>query len=241
MKENQTVQLEQDGYVILNRMLGASELASLRQRLEELWDQEGDAAGKENYIEAGARRLANLADKDERFRALMCNPRVLEFVQTVIGPDIRLNMLNARDALPNSEGAQPLHADTDHGGVPDARGYYVCTVIWMIDDFTRANGATRLVPGSQRSGKVPKEVLSDPFAAHANEIFVEGKAGDVIIFNGHAWHAGGANKTGQRRRAILIHYVRADHPAHLNYKEAISPQLREHLSPIERQILGLDD
>ena len=149
-------------------------------------------------------------------------------------------MLNAREVLPHSHGGQPLHADTDHSGKPDARGYYVCTAIWMIDEFTRANGGTRFVPGSHRSGKVPKEVMSDPFAVHPEEIVVEGQAGDVFLFNGHGWHAGRENATNQRRRAILIHYVRADYPARLNYREAISPEVQAQLRPIERQILGLE-
>src|SRR5438132_1582137 len=127
-------QLEQEGFVMLRDMLTPSQLNALRARLEELWEQEGDSAGQENYVEAGARRLANLADKDEMFRALMTDSRVLALVQNVIGPEVRLNMLNARDALPHTQDAQPLHADTDHGGKPDARGYYVCTAIWMIDD-----------------------------------------------------------------------------------------------------------
>jgi Phytanoyl-CoA dioxygenase (PhyH) len=239
MTESEQVKLEQDGYLLLAKMLAPSQLDALRRRLEELWEQEGDEAGQENYVEVGARRLANLANKDEMFRALMCDPRVLDAVQAAIGPDIRLNMLNARDALPHSQGGQPLHADTDHGGKPDARGYYVCTAIWMIDDFTRANGATRLVPGSHRTGKVPKEVMPDPFAAHPDEIVVEGKAGDAFIFNGHVWHAGRENATDERRRAILVHYVRSDYPTRLNYPEVISPEVRAQLGPIEREVLGL--
>lgn len=239
MTESERVQLEQQGYLLLANMLTSAQLDALRQRLEELWETEGDEAGQENYVEVGARRLANLANKDERFRALMCDPRVLEAVQSVIGPEIRLNMLNARDALPHSQGGQPLHADTDHSGKPDARGYYVCTAIWMIDDFTQANGATRVVPGSHRTGKVPKEVMSDSFAAHPDEIVVEGKAGDVFLFNGHTWHAGRANGTDENRRAILIHYIRGDKPTRLNYAEAISADVQAQLGPTERKVLGL--
>ncbi len=231
--------LEQEGYVLLPALLAPPQLESLRARLEDLWQQEGDVAGQENYVERGARRLANLAAKDAMFRELMCEPHVLEAVQAVIGPDIRLNMLNAREALPHASDFQPLHVDTDHSGKPDARGYYVCTAIWMIDDFTVENGATRLVPRSHRSGHVPKEVLSDLYAAHPDEVIVEGHAGDVLVFNGHCWHAGGANTTSERRRAVLVHYVRADYPPRLNYKEAIPPHVQAEFQPLEREILGL--
>lgn len=253
MLEQQRVKLDEDGYLVLRGMLTAIQLEVVRGRLEELWDEEGSEAGQENYIEVGARRLANLANKDDIFRALMCDPRVLEVVQAVIGPDVRLNMLNARDALPQSRDArtesgdglpkspdaQPLHADTDHGGKPDERGFYVCTAIWMIDDFTRANGATRFVPGSHRCGRVPKELMADPYARHPDEIIIEGKAGDVLVFNGHGWHAGRANTSDRQRRAILVHYLRADQTPRLNYREAISEKVQERLRPIEREVLGL--
>lgn len=239
MLEAQRAKLEEDGYLIMRGMLTPVQVEVVRKRLEELWEQEGSEAGQENYVEVGARRLANLANKDELFRVVMCDPRVLEAVKSVIGPDVRLNMLNARDALPHSQDAQPLHADTDHGGKPDERGYYVCTAIWMIDDFTRANGATRFVPGSHRSGRVPKELMPDPHAWHPDEIVIEGKAGDVLVFNGHGWHAGRANQSDQQRRAILVHYIRADQTPRLNYREVISQEVQERLRPIERQVLGL--
>ena len=150
-------------------------------------------------------------------------------------------MLNARDALPHGTAVQPLHTDADHGAKADAQGYLVCTAIWMLDPFTRENGATRLVPGTHRGSTLPKEALADVLAPHPDEIYVTGQPGDVFIFNGHCWHAGGANRTDHTRRAILAHYARADQPQRLNQKQAISPEVQAALSPLEREVLGLDD
>ena len=82
--------------------------------------------------------------------------------------------------------------------------------------------------------------MSDPFAVHPEEIVVEGQAGDVFLFNGHGWHAGRRMRQINAACVILIHYVRADYPARLNYREAISPEVQAQLRPIERQILGLE-
>ena len=123
----------------------------------------------------------------------------------------------------------------------DQQGYLVCTAIWMLDPFTRENGATRLVPGTHRSTALPKEVLADVLAPHPDEIYVIGQPGDVFIFNGHCWHAGGANHTDRARRAILAHYARADQPQRLNHKASISAAVQAALSPLEREVLGLDD
>jgi ectoine hydroxylase-related dioxygenase (phytanoyl-CoA dioxygenase family) len=234
-------QIEQDGYFLLKGVLSGGELSRLLARLEELWREEGERAGEENYIEPGARRLANLVNKGDIFRLVFGHPAVLEAVKAVLGPAVRLSMLNARDVPPHADPSMPFHCDTDHSGKPDEKGYYTCTAVWMLDDFTRQNGATRLVPGTHLTHAVPKEVLDDIFAPHPDEIVVEGKAGDVLVFNGHCWHAGGANQTDSRRRAILAHYIRADHPQRLKQKEHVAPEVQARMNPTEREILGLDD
>ena len=239
MDENQLLGLNRDGYVLFPNLLCTAEINALRQALEDLWAAEGQQAGIENYIEQNARRLANLANKGQVFRGLMVYPCVLEAARKVLGPDIRLSMLNARDALPGTGPGQPLHSDADHSGKPDAKGYLTCTAIWMLDNFTRENGATRLVPGTHRQPQLPKEALADTLAPHPAEVVIEGNAGDVLLFNGHCWHAGNTNHTHAHRRAILAHYIRADQPQRLNQKEALSPQVQAGLNPAERVLLGL--
>ena len=241
MDQRQKEQLDQQGYLLLPGVLTLAEVGQVLARLEELWAQEGDQAGAENYLEPGVRRLANLAAKGAIFRRLLCHPAVLDVVGTVLGPRIRISMLNARDALPHSTATQPLHTDADHGAKADAQGYLVCTAIWMLDPFTRENGATRLVPGTHLSTSLPKESMADVYGPHPAEVYVTGAAGDVFIFNGHCWHAGRANTTDGTRRAILAHYARADQPQRLNQREALPAEVQAALSPLEREILGVDD
>lgn len=241
MQPDQRQQLDQQGYLLLNGLLTPEEVAEVTARAEAVWADEGAQAGSENYLEPGVRRLANLANKGAEFRRLLVHPAVLEAVRTVLGPRVRINMLNARDALPHGTAVQPLHTDADHGAKADAQGYLVCTAIWMLDPFTRENGATRLVPGTHRDTTLPKEVLADVYASHPAEVVVTGQPGDVFIFNGHCWHAGGANHTDGPRRAVLAHYARADQPQRLNQKQSLSPAVQAALSPLEREVLGLDD
>lgn len=242
LSEAQKIQMDKEGYIILPALLSSSEVEQVIARVEALWEEEGEDAGKENYIETGVRRLANLANKGDIFRKIFAHPLVLAAVETVMGPDVRLSMLNAREVPPQADIAQqPFHSDTDNSGKPDEKGFYSCTAIWMLDDFTSENGATRLIPKTHLSYKVPKEVLSDTYAPHPDEILLTGKAGDVGIFNGHCWHAGGLNRTQKPRRAILAHYLRADVPRPADRRQHLSPEAKATMSPRELEILGVDE
>ncbi len=241
MDEEQHKQLNEEGYLIFKSLLTHSEIEALLARLEQLWAVEGDKAGEENYIETGVRRLANLANKGDLFRALFAHAQVLEVVEAVLGPDIRAAMVNARDALPHTGARMPFHMDSDKGQVRDEVGYSAATAIWMLDGFTIANGATAFVPRSHLLGKSPKEILPDTNASHPDEIIIEGRPGDVLVFNGHCWHAGRPNETDGHRRAILVHYLRADVPRPENRRQHLDPLNAAALSVNERELLGLDD
>ena len=241
MNELQRKQLDEQGYVIFKNLLSTSQINSILSRLEELWAKEGDHAGEENYIEPGVRRLANLANKGEVFRSLYAHPHVLEVVEMVMGTDVRAAMVNARDVSPHTGARMPFHMDSDKGRVRDEIGYSAATAIWMLDEFSIVNGATAFVPGSHLLGKSPKEVLSDLNASHPDEIVIEGQPGDVLVFNGHCWHAGRPNETEDHRRAILVHYLRADVPRPENRRQHLDEEQATALAPQERVLLGLDD
>jgi ectoine hydroxylase-related dioxygenase (phytanoyl-CoA dioxygenase family) len=161
---------------------------------------------------------------------------VLAGIAHVLQGDLKLSSLNSRAALPG-EGLQALHADW-HGPVePDA--YMVCNSIWLLDDFTEQNGATRVVPGSHRSGKSPRDELPDPRATHPREIKLLAPAGTVVIFNSHVWHGGTLNTTDQRRRALHSYFCRRDQPQQLDQGKYLRPETNARLSPAARFILGL--
>lgn len=240
MKDEQRKKLDELGYLIFKSLLSPSQIEMLLVRLEELWEVEGDKAGKENYIEPGVQRLANLANKGEIFHRIYAHPQVLEVVEAVMGPDMRASMVNARDVRPHTGARMPFHMDSDKGRVRDEQGYSAATAIWMLDEFTVENGATAFVPGSHLLDKSPKQVLTDLNSSHPDEIIVEGQAGDVLVFNGHCWHAGRPNETNGHRRAILVHYLRADVPRPENRRQHLDVENATALSAPERILLGLE-
>lgn len=232
-------QLDEEGYVLLEGAMGAPLLAALRARILELYEEEGDRAGHEFKTEAQAHRLANLVDKGEVFRTAILHPLVLEGVRHVLGPQIKLSSLNARSADPHSDAGQPLHVDM--GALPDASGFWVCNTIWLLDDFTPENGATRLVPGSHRWNARPQDVLADPLAPHPQEVLLTGPAGSIAVMNAHLWHGGTANRSSAPRLAMHAFYCRRDKPQQQFQKRLIRPEVQAGLSPELRDLLALDD
>src|ERR1700752_2801553 len=241
MNDEQRKQLDEQGYLIFKGLISPEQIEVLLIRLEELWAAEGEKAGEENYMEPGVRRLANLANKGDLFREVYAHPQVLEVVQAVMGPQMRASMVNARDVLPHTGVRMPFHMDSDKGRHRDEKGFSAATAIWMLDPFRVENGETAFVPGSHLIGKSPKQVLSDLNASHPDEIIVEGQAGDVLVFNGHCWHAGRPNLTEGHRRALLVHYLRADVPRPENRRQHLDLENAAGLSSRERELLGLDD
>jgi ectoine hydroxylase-related dioxygenase (phytanoyl-CoA dioxygenase family) len=231
--------LDDRGYVVVENVLQGDMLEQVRRRIEELYEQEGENAGSEFRKEEGSRRLANLVDKDRIFQGLVATPRILELVGHVLGERFKLSSFNARSANPYSAEAQPLHCDA--AALPDEQGYWVCNTIWLLDDFTRENGATRVLPGSQKWSKLPHEELADAVAPHPQEVLLTAPAGSVVVMNTHAWHGGTANRTGQHRRALHAFYCRWDKPQQQYQKRLLRPQTQAQLTPELRRLLALDD
>lgn len=239
MTDEERRSLDENGYVLIENAMDEALLSALRARIGELFVEEGDRAGREFKTEANAHRLANLVDKGDVFaRAIILAP-LLEYVRHVLGPDVKLSSLNARSADPHSDEGQPLHVDM--GALPDERGYWVCNTIWMLDDFTPENGATRVVPGSHRWGARPQDVLADPTAPHPDEVLITGKAGSIAVVNAHVWHGGTANRTSRPRLAMHGFYCRRDKPQQQYQKQLLRPEVQAALAPEVRDLLALDD
>jgi len=232
-------QLDEAGWVRLPAIMDHAFLQEIRARVEQLWEEEGADAGSEFRKESGARRLANLMDKGAVFERVVSHSCVLEVVRHVLGQDCKLSSLNARSADPWWPHGQPLHCDA--GAVADESGFWVCNTIWLLDDFTPDNGATRIVPGSHHWRKLPQEELSDARTRRPDEILVLGQAGDVVVMNTHAWHGGTVNRTAKPRRALHGFYTRGDKPQQQYQKSLLRPETQARLSPELRRILALDD
>lgn len=244
MTTEENENLERDGYLALGQLLSSSEVQAVNNRIAELISIEGANAGSElfdsKYIrhpkEAGADRLADLVNKGAIFDKFYSHPRVLAGINAVLGAQYKLSSLNYRAARPG-QGLQKLHVDYKNT-VPQG-GYKVCNTIWLLDDFTENNGATRIVPGTHKSNMLPAAAMDDPQQPHPNEILIQAPAGSVFIFNSHVWHGGTTNTTNKYRRSIHSYFCTTDQPQQLDQRKYITSETKNRLKQRAQMILDV--
>ncbi|WP_394841419.1 phytanoyl-CoA dioxygenase family protein [Pendulispora brunnea] len=188
---DQKTELDERGYLVVPDAIDEDELARLSCAFERAVTQGGTEHAPISETTPGA-------DAWQRFAAL---PIVHAAARHILGRPFRVSQLHGRNPLPGY-GQQGLHTDWPTRSPGSA--YVVVTVIGMFDDFTQDNGATRVVPGSHLWTRPLPKSLAQPLAHHPQECIVTGKAGSVLVFNGHLLHSGTQNRSPQRRRAAQM-------------------------------------
>ena len=186
--------------------------------------------------EVGADRLADLVNKGEVFDIFYTHHRVLAGIAHVLGQKFKLSSLNYRAAKPRM-GLQKLHVDWHEAVIPGQ--YKVCNSIWLLDNFSKENGATRIVPGTHLSSDLPQDRLTNQEAPHVDEVIIEAPAGSVFIFNSHAWHGGTTNHTSKARRSIHSYFCEFTQPQQVDQSRYIKKETLGRLSPAAIKILGV--
>jgi ectoine hydroxylase-related dioxygenase (phytanoyl-CoA dioxygenase family) len=228
--------LDTQGYLVLTDLVDEAWLEEIRARLTELKQLEGATAGKEVPTQVGVEMLGNLLNKGEVFERMVRVPQVLAAARHVLQAEMKVCALNLRSAPPGG-GGQELHSD--YGSLRDDGGFKLCNSMWLVDDFTPENGATRLVAGSHLSGRLPADDMDDPHAPHPDQVVLTAKAGTVVVFNGHTWHGGTLNSTSVPRRGLTFAYAHRDENQQFDLASNMDKEVIERLSPAERFLLDV--
>jgi ectoine hydroxylase-related dioxygenase (phytanoyl-CoA dioxygenase family) len=237
LADDQARQLDDQGYLILEDVIGAVQIDALREAFDRIFEEEGEGAGVEVAQMEGVRRLADLVNKDEAFDRLYLVPLLLAAVGHVLQRPFKLHSINGHEPL-EGHGLQNLHADTGEPVASDGR-YHVVNSMWMLDDFKMENGATRIIPGSHlKLGRI-RDYVDDRMANHPDQIHLTGKAGSVAVFNGSVWHSSYTNRNGARRRTLHCAFIAREHPQQTNQRDYLRPETAKRLSPLARYILDV--
>ena len=144
-------------------------------------------------------RIYNLLVHGPVWGQIPVHPEVLPIVEGVLDDGCLISSLSSIDIGPG-ETAQPIHADDQLIPLPKPHVATVCNTMWALTDFTAANGATRVIPGSHLRDHSPD------FGRDYDSVPAEMPKGSVLVWHGSLWHGGGANQTDQRRIGIAMNY-----------------------------------
>ena len=143
-------------------------------------------------------RVYNLLVHGDVFARVPVHANVLPVVERVLDPGCLLSSLSSI-AIGPDESPQPIHADDQIIPLPKPHPPVVCNTMWALTDFTEANGATRLVPGTHLQD-------SPDFGGTYESIPAAMAKGSVLVWHGSLWHGGGANTTAERRVGLACNY-----------------------------------
>jgi ectoine hydroxylase-related dioxygenase (phytanoyl-CoA dioxygenase family) len=175
---------------------------------------------------------------------VMCHPLLLALCDRVLLPSCARYQLNLGHLLQRGPGAeeQILHRDeVVWSDVPVPHPELQLASVIAFVDFTRENGATRVIPGSHRWDDrwlVPAEQMSRPPPAPEQIAYAEMPAGSAVIYSGGTIHAGGANSTDVERRGAHLSYCLGWLRTEENNYLAVPPEVAATLPREAQEILG---
>jgi ectoine hydroxylase-related dioxygenase (phytanoyl-CoA dioxygenase family) len=220
------------GYSVLDSGYTASELSGISEEFNRV---------RKEYIAAyGASTLkgineyhtirALLTHGGDVFLNLALNAKLLSLIKRLIQGKFILNQQNGVINPPQENYNQGAwHRDLPYQHFVSTKPLAI-NALFCVDDFTRENGATFVIPASQKSESFPsKDYIRN------NAIQVDAKAGSYIVLDCMLFHAGGFNQTQHERRGV-------NHVFNIPYfKQQINlpANMRErNLSPETKELLG---
>jgi ectoine hydroxylase-related dioxygenase (phytanoyl-CoA dioxygenase family) len=220
--------VRREGYTIVEDAIEPELVAALNHDLVRLEEDLEVRPAKNSFEGERTVRIYNLLVHGALYEQIPVHPNVLPIVEGVLDGGCLVSSLSSIGIDPG-ETAQPIHADDQLLPLPKPHVPIVCNTMWALTDFTEANGATRIVPGSHLRDHSPE------YGRPYDSIAAEMPRGSVLVWHGSLWHGGGANATERRRVGIAMNYcagwVRQQENQQLGIPRAIarrfSPRLRE--------------
>ena len=224
--------LMQDGGVIVARQVQDDLIDKVAAELRPHFDDQGHRF-QNDFNGYKTLRLGAILGLSRVSAELIAHPRVMDTADAVLRPhcdSYRIGSCTAIEIYPGEQD-QALHRDDDFYPIrfPDVE--FQISAMWALDDFTSENGATRVVPGSnklQRSSSIEK----------ANVTQAVMSKGSVPYYLGSTIHGGGANCSQLPRSGLITTYslgwLRQEENQYLSVPREVADSYPEHV----RRLMG---
>ena len=242
--------LERDGAVIVEDLLSSDVVDRVNDEVEATLESVDPADPLFDPVMQAfhgpfTKQVAGVAAISPTFAVdVMCHPLLLALCDRVLLPSCARYQLNLGHLLQRGPGAddQLLHRDEAvWSDVPKpAPELQLASVIAFVD-FTRQNGATRVVPGSHRWPDrllSPAEQIGQPQPAPEQVAYAEMPAGSAVVYTGGTIHGGGSNATDVPRRGAHLSYCLGWLRTEENNYLAVPPAVAATLPRQAQEVLG---
>ena len=179
----QAAALDRDGYLLLRGVAPQAWRAALRDAFDA-----GVATPDQMPVPRGPGWRHALVDLDPVVQRTCRLPDLLAATGRMLGGPFFLSQVEGREPLAGG-GHQPLHRD--------GAGHMAVAALVFLDPYGPDNGATRVVPRHLDRGE-PDEALA---------LTLTGEAGDILVFDADLLHGATRNRSGARRRSLLLGFM----------------------------------
>ncbi len=224
--------LKTDGACIVEGLLSSHDLTRMKQECMPFID--ATDMGRDDFTGRKTTRTGALVARSAACRDAVMNPAIVNGAKTFLAPyceTIQLHLTQFIRIKPGQE-VQPLHRDRLAWG-----GYLLPTLepqfntIWAITDFTKENGATNVIPGSNTWD--PERKPSRDEVEYA-----EMEAGSALVYSGSVVHSGGANVSDADRIGLNITYALGWLRQEENQYLSCPPEIAKDFDPELQAMLG---
>ncbi len=221
-----------DGACIVEDVMDVAALDALKSEIMPFVD--ATEPGRDDFTGRHTTRTGALVTRSAACRKMLMDDLILGAANSFLKPyceRIQLHLTQVIRIMPGQE-RQPLHRDRlAWGGFMPENIEPQFNTIWAVTDFTKENGATQVVPGSNNW-----EVGREP---HGPDIqYAEMKAGSVLVYSGSVIHSGGANVSDADRIGVNNTYALGWLRQEENQYLSCPPQIAENFDPALRDLLG---
>lgn len=201
LNTEQAAVLDCDGYLLLRGAVPAAWRDALRAAFDA-----GVGTGDQWAAPRGAGWRHALLDLDPTVQRTCRLPLLVAAAARMLGGPFFLAQVEGREPLKDG-GHQPLHRD--------GAGTKAVSALVFLDPYGPDNGATRVVPRHLDQGFVDRE------PAETSSLITTGEAGDILVFDADLPHGATRNRSGARRRSLLLSFMEEGNRATIEACRAI--------------------
>jgi ectoine hydroxylase-related dioxygenase (phytanoyl-CoA dioxygenase family) len=229
--------LNRDGCVVVKSLADPKTLDLVEKELAPFLDAKKDGPANnapycyEDFLPAKTRRIVGVIAKSPAYRTLVIHPMIMAVCDAMLLPNCASYQLSTTAALVPDPGskAQALHREDQLWNLPSPHPVIEVATMWAITDFTKGNGATHLVPGSNLwwDDRTPRD---------EETIQAEMPRGSLLLWTDHVLHGAGANRSDAPRfgagAAYILGWLRQEENQYLAAPPEVARTLPENLKKL---------